>query len=159
MSDIDDGTFAPEALRLKVDQYPVAKSILECGQSILSRYYRFCYLCLICPHNGGQTKSNGKSTGNSTHRFPGEDFVLSAEKRQLEDRFVKLFGHTQLPDSSICQFLIGFLLEPVSTMKRLSFHPKLWKKLLDHLATLLKLDFDDLQDWRYLDFFDFCYIY
>lgn len=73
-----------------------------------------------------------------------------AEKRQLEDKFVKLFGYTQLPDPTICQFLIGFLLEPITTISKFAFQPKIWKRLLETFAILLKIDFDDLQDWRWI---------
>jgi hypothetical protein len=131
----------PDYLSKKLELSPPAMLILSTGKSTVSQFYKFAlYSLLFKPNNQNEIAVDENNLFSNSSNL--EEMSL------LEEKFTKLLGVTQLPDSGIMEFLIMFLLEPITATKKYSFHTKLWMKLLLSFSAVLKTDFELLQDFR-----------
>jgi hypothetical protein len=128
-------------LNAKLEQSAPAKSLICTGRSLLSQLIKFSYLSIIVG-NGPESFMEDETTINF------QNFV--DDKEEVEQRLGKLLGFTQLPERFMNHFLVMFQLEPITAVKKYAFPMKVWKKLVENFLTLLKNDFDQLQDWRFV---------
>jgi hypothetical protein len=131
----------PDYLSKTIELSPPAMLILSTGKSTVAQFYKFALYSLLFKPN----KENEISV-DENNLFSNSSNL--EEMSLLEEKFTKLLGVTQLPDSGIMEFLILFLLEPITATKKYSFHTKLWMKLLLSFSAVLKTDFELLQDFR-----------